>query len=307
MKFVQAKNFNPIFTQFLQKNSGSWYPGGMKTKGWIALDIDGTITLDKYSVPDPVVDFLRRLTSEGWNLAMATGRPLAFGAMALSKFDFPYTFLAQNGSAALEMPSRELLFKKYIEPKKISLFEEAYLGIDSDFLIYAGYEKGDFCYWRPGRFSSDELSYLSDLQKRQKEKWVSLDHFQHLDPFPLVKCFGSEPKMNLVASRLRATGQFQVARIRDPFVEGCFILLVTDIQASKGASLRELFRLKGRGPLVIAAGDDENDITLLEAADIKIAMAHAPEILQKGATFIAPPTKDLGIIHALTMAIRNGN
>ncbi len=279
----------------------------MKKKGWIALDIDGTITLDKYSVPDPVVDYLRRLTSEGWSLAMATGRPLAFGSMALSKFDFPYTFLAQNGSAALEMPTRQLLFKKYIDPNQIPLLEEAYHAIGSDFLIYAGYEKGDFCYWRPHRFSSGEMTYLSDLQKRQKEKWVALDRFEQLDPFPLVKCFGPAAEMALVASRLQATGQFQVAKIRDPFVEGCFILLVTDMQASKGASLIELFRLKGRGPIVIAAGDDENDITLLEAADIKIAMAHAPETLQKVATFIAPPTKDLGIIHALTMAIGNGN
>jgi hydroxymethylpyrimidine pyrophosphatase-like HAD family hydrolase len=56
---------------------------------------------------------------------------------------------------------------------------------------------------------------------------------------------------------------------------------------------------------VIAAGDDENDISLLMAADTKIAMAHAPESLQQVATFIAPPTKDQGIIKALQMALRN--
>jgi hypothetical protein len=56
---------------------------------------------------------------------------------------------------------------------------------------------------------------------------------------------------------------------------------------------------------VIAAGDDENDISLLNAADTKIAMSHAPEALQQVADFIAPPTKDCGIIKALQLALRN--
>jgi hypothetical protein len=277
----------------------------MESKGWIALDIDGTITLDKYSVPRPVTDFLRHLQSDGWNIAMATGRPFAFASMALSEFDFPYVFLPQNGSVALEMPNKKLLFKKYISAQMIPLVEKAYEGIDSDFIVYAGYEKGDFCYWRRERFSSEDLHYLEDLQKRQKEKWQPVEKFDALDDFPLIKCFGHETRMDKVADHLRATGKFHVTKIRDPFEEGYFLLLVTDQKASKGSSLKEVFQLKGRGERVIAAGDDENDISLLQAADIKIAMAHAPESLQRVATFIAPPTRDHGIIKALQMALRN--
>lgn len=277
----------------------------MESNGWIALDIDGTITLDKYSVPRPVTDFLRQLQRDGWNIAMATGRPFAFASMVLSEFDFPYVFLPQNGSLALEMPNKKILFRKYISAQMVHLVEKAYEGIDSDFIVYAGYEKGDFCYWRPQRFSPEDLHYLEDLQKRQKEKWQSVEKFDALDDFPLIKCFGHETRMDKVASRLRATGKFQVTKIRDPFEEGYYLLLVTDQKASKGASLKEVFALKGRGERVIAAGDDENDISLLQAADIKIAMAHAPESLQQVATFIAPPTRDHGIIKALQMALRN--
>ena len=81
------------------------------------------------------------------------------------------------------------------------------------------------------------------------------------------------------------------------------MLLVTDLSASKGGSLLEVLRLKGRGAKVIAAGDDENDLSLLKAADVKIAMDHAPKSLKEIADFIAPPTKDCGIIHALQLAI----
>lgn len=277
----------------------------MISKGWIALDIDGTITLDKYAVPAVVTTFLRQLNQEGWGIVLATGRPYAFASMALSAFDFPYAILAQNGSLGLDMPAKKILFKKYISPHLIPLIEQAYEGIDSDFVIYAGYEKGDFCYWRPQRLSAEDLRYLDDLQKRQKEKWEAVDSFKTVsDPFPLIKCFGPKYRMKLVADRLRATGKFEVTLLRDPFEEGYCLLLVTDRQASKGLSLKALFQLKGRGALVIGAGDDENDISLLKAADIKIAMAHAPETLQEVADFIAPPTSEHGIIKALQMALR---
>ncbi len=273
-------------------------------KGWIALDIDGTITLDKYSVPQAVTDYLRSLYKEGWNIAMATGRPFAFAAMALTDFDFPYVFLAQNGSLALEMPSKKILFKKYLTSSAIPILDRAYEGIDSDFLIYAGFEKGDFCYWRPHRFSPEDLEYLHDLQLRQKEEWQATDRFD-TDSFPLIKCFGHETRMKKVMERLKTLGDFQISKIRDPHAEGYHLLLVTDSRATKGDSLKEIFKLKGRGAKVIAAGDDENDITLLQAADIPIAMAHSPESLQKVASFIAPPTEDQGIIKALQMALRN--
>lgn len=277
----------------------------MEFKGWIALDIDGTITLDKYSVPKEVIVFLHELYQKGWKIAMATGRPFAFASMALSQFTFPYTFLAQNGSAALDMPEKKLLFKTYILPNAIPMIEQAYAGIDSDFLIYAGYEKGDFCYWRPHRFSPEDLRYLTDLQTRQREKWQKVDRFENLDAFPLVKCFGHESRLNKIASRLKNSNQFEVANIRDPFEEGYRILLVTDKEASKGKSFSKILQMKGRGGRVIAAGDDENDISLLEVADTKIAMEHAPDILQQVATFIAPPTQEQGIIKALQLALRD--
>ncbi len=282
----------------------------MKKKGWIALDIDGTITLDKYSVPKEVSTYLRDLNREGWSLVLATGRPFAFANMALTDFDFPFIFLPQNGSVALEMPSKKLLFKSYIPAASLPFLEEAYTGIDSDFLIYTGYDQGDFCFWRPKKFSPEEKEYLVDLQMRQKEKWREVEHFNDLplDAFPLIKCFGNNERLSTIEKRLRASGKFEVAKIRDPFVEGMFLILVTDIHTSKGKSLLKVLEMKGRGERVIAAGDDENDKSLLEVADIKIAMAHAPESLQRVATFIAPPTQDKGIIQALQLAIRkNGN
>lgn len=278
----------------------------MGKKGWIALDIDGTITLDKYSVPKEVGDFFHKLQKEGWQFAFATGRPFAFASVALSKFDFPYILLPQNGSMAIEMPQRKVLFKSYIPSSSLPFMEKAFEKLHSDFLIYAGYERGDICFWRPKKFPQEEIAYVTDLQTRQKESWQEMNNFDHLplDSFPLIKCFGSESKMRHLIDQLKKEKKFEIAKIRDPFDDDITLLLITDIHASKGKSLTKLFKEKGRGAFVIAAGDDENDLSLLGIADIKIAMAHAPESLQEAATFIAPPTREFGIIKALEIATR---
>lgn len=278
----------------------------MKSKGWIALDIDGTITLDKYSVPKEVIAFLRTLREEGWGIILATGRPFAFAMTAIKDFDFPFLFSAQNGSIVLEMPQRKILFKSYIPISSIPDIENIYQNIEGDFLIYAGFDEGDYCFWRPAKYTKKEIDYLTDLQSWQNEKWRAVDHFNDLplDAFPLIKCFGPKAQMDQIKSRLKELKKFEVATIRDPFVENTHLLLVTDIQASKGKSLSKIFEMKGRGH-VIAAGDDENDISLLQVADTKIAMEHAPEILRQMASFIAPPTKDFGIIAALKKAVKD--
>ena len=276
----------------------------MKSNGWIALDIDGTITLDKYSVPKPVVEYLRKLEGQGWRIAVATGRSLHFALMALSEFSFPYLILPQNGSSALTMPEKKVLFRRYLPWEAIALIDEAFQGISSHFTVYTERD----CYFRPKRFGQESWPLIQAWQERQKEKWIPLEQFNRelIPQFALAKCFGPFQEMATVATRLRVMHRFQVALMRDPFGPDAALLLITDAKASKGQALTAAIEQLGRGACVIAAGDDENDLSLLQAADIKIAMPHAPESLRNMADFLAPPTKEYGIIDALKRATHHG-
>ena len=55
---------------------------------------------------------------------------------------------------------------------------------------------------------------------------------------------------------------------------------------------------------IISAGDDNNDESLLQIADIKIAMPTSPKCLLDQATIIAPPVEEKGIIDALKIAVQ---
>lgn len=273
-------------------------------KGWITLDIDGTITTELRSIPAPVISHLTQLNQEGWNIAFITGRALCYTDMPLKGISFPYFLAVQNGADILEMPSKRLISRSYLDHKVIGAIDQAYVNEKEDFILYSGYEKGDFCYYRPSRYSSKLLSYLKKLGALSVEPWRPLDSFDfgHEDYFPMVKCLGPQEEMKKIHSTLAQIENVDVTLIRDPFSDdGFYLNLVTSQKATKGKAVQKLRDFSGGG-LIIAAGDDLNDTSMIEAADIGIVMQTAPQSLLDKAHIIAPPAAQMGIIQGLKKA-----
>jgi HAD superfamily hydrolase (TIGR01484 family) len=276
-----------------------------KHVGWIALDIDGTITDKSHHVPPQVVQFLHDLESSGWELVFITGRTFSFGSTALKEFNFPYYLAVQNGADILFMPHKELVSRHYLDNQVIPVLEQAYRGEKEDFLVYAGFERGDFCYYRPERFSPSMTEHVHKIMSYSPEPWKAVDNFRFEKPiaFPLVKCLGTKDAMLRINGLLQSIPEIEATMIRDPLGEGIYLNLVTAKQATKGNALQRIKEVIGDGGPVIAAGDDLNDISMLEHADVKIVMASAPSEMLQMATIIAEG--EHGIIEALTKATKS--
>jgi hydroxymethylpyrimidine pyrophosphatase-like HAD family hydrolase len=276
-----------------------------KHVGWIALDIDGTITDKSHHVPPQVAQFLHELEREGWELVFITGRSFSFGYNALKEFNFPYYLAVQNGADILFMPHKQLVSRHYLNKEVIPILEQAYRGEKEDFLVYAGFEKGDFCYYRPERFSPSLTEHIHKIMSYSPEPWKPVENFRFEEgiAFPLVKCLGTKEAMMRINGLLQSVTEVAATMIRDPLGEGIYLNLVTAKQATKGDALQSVKEVIGDGGPVIAAGDDLNDISMLAHADVKIVMGSAPSEMHDMATLIAEGED--GIIEALTKAIRS--
>jgi Cof subfamily protein (haloacid dehalogenase superfamily) len=275
--------------------------------GWIALDIDGTITDESHHAPPQVVHFLHSLEKKGWEFVFITGRTYSFGYRVVKEFDFPFYLAVQNGADILYMPQKELVARHYLSNTVIPVLENAYRGEKEDFIVYAGYEQGDFCYYRPDRFSPAFIEHLHKIMALSPEPWKSVQNFDFEKEisFPLLKCLGTKEAMQRINGLLQAFPEISATMIRDPLGEGIYLILVTAKQATKGNALQIVKEVIGDGGPVIAAGDDLNDISMLMSADIKIVMSSAPPEMHSMATILAEHGKEHGIIEALTKAIEN--
>jgi hydroxymethylpyrimidine pyrophosphatase-like HAD family hydrolase len=273
--------------------------------GWIALDIDGTITDETHHAPLEVVQFLHSLQERGWEILFITGRTFSFGYTVVKEFDFPYYLAVQNGADILLMPRKELIARHYLDHQVIPILEKAYQGEKEDFLLYAGYERGDFCYYRPEKFSPVLMKHVDKIKALSPEPWKPLRAFEFAQEirFPLAKCLGNREAMMRVHTFLQAFPELSATLIRDPLGEDIYLNLVTVKQATKGSALREIRQKVGAGGPTIAAGDDLNDVSMLQEADVRIVMAGAPPEMLPLATIVARHGSQHGIIEALTQAI----
>lgn len=270
-------------------------------KGTIALDIDGTITDATHMIPDGVASYFETLYHEGWQFILITGRIFSYAMMTLSKLNFPFFLGVQNGADLLKMPEKKSLRQCYLKKEILHLLEKK----QEDFLVYAGVEKGDFCYYLPHKQSPERLAYLEQLSTLCPEPWQPLKSFHEIQQglFPLIKCIGSKGVCEDIEAKLQEVEGIQTTVIKDPIGEAYYVALITHQEANKGAAalyFMENFQLAR--PL-ITGGDDNNDISLLKVGDVSIAMDGAPEALQNVADIMAPPAKKNGIIQGIQDAI----
>lgn len=277
-----------------------------KNKGWIALDIDGTITEELHEMPEQVADYLQTLAVEGWRVMFITGRIFSFAHSVLKTLQFPYYVALQNGADILEMPKRRLVSRSYLQETLIPELERAYLGCPEDFIVYAGYDHGDFCYYRPHHFSPNIQDYLGRLKSLSAAPWKEVEHFEDLDQkeFSLVKCFGGEEMMRSLQARLELIPDVEATLIRDTINPNFYLILITSRLATKGAAIDRIIASEDGEGLVIAAGDDLNDVTMFKRADISIVMETAPKELLEHADIVAESASKFGIIQALREATK---
>lgn len=274
-------------------------------QGILALDIDGTLVHDLEGIPYPIVRYLTHLSQAGWRVMFLTGRTFTFAYHVLKELPFPYVLSVQNGAVTLDMPKKAILNRYYLDRSILPVVEKIFIEEGTGPIIYGGFEVDDLCYYRKELLSADMNAYLKIRQGTFLEVWEELQDYSEMpvEQFPSLKCFGSERVARRVSEKLKQLLDVEVSVISDPFDPCCFLAQATNPQANKGKALQGYRDSFNRAVPVIAAGDDYNDISMLQVADTKIVMEGAPEVLLGMADILAPPSKATGILPALKRAV----
>ena len=258
-----------------------------------AVDMDGTLLHDDKSISDYTLDVLRRIVKKGVILVPASGRPI--GGMkeaVLNNVDGIQYAICSNGAMLMDVQKEKSISETGIPIEKaleaLTYLEQfpvaVYVHTDRGTFRAEGWEKTGLSEKYPYiRFSEGNVKNLRKFLRTSRVNVMKMGAYILTD--------------NLAQKLLEKGSPIPgIAFLRS----GDGIIELNSTNASKGNALCILCEKLGiQLENVLAIGDNENDISMLQAAGISAAMENAEDDVKQAAKFVAGNNEEDGAAHFL--------
>lgn len=259
----------------------------------VAVDMDGTLLHNDKSISDYTINVLRKIVEKGILLVPASGRPLnGMKAAVLNNVKGIKYAICSNGAMLMDVQKEKSISETGIPTEK-ALEALTYLE-QFPVAVYVHTDKGTF---RAEGWEKTGLSEKYPYIRFSEGNVKDLGEFLRISGVNVMK-MGAYILTDELAQKLLEKGSPipGIAFLRS----GDGIIELNSTNASKGNALYILCEKLGiQLENVLAIGDNENDISMLQAAGISAAMRNAEDDVKQAAKFVAGNNEEDGAAHFL--------
>lgn len=255
----------------------------------LALDLDGTLTDSKKRISERTKESIDKFIAAGGTVALASGRP-TFGVMPVAKIlelDKKGGYiLSYNGGCFLDCKNNKQLFMKELTHEYLPILEKQAKEFGINLMTYNG-----------------DKAYALDIDEQYYMIEININHFIRVkaDPltpkitFPIIKCLMTADGDYLakVEKEMKKywEGKLNIVRSEPYFLE------VTEVGIDKASTITNMVKKLGKSvDNLICCGDGFNDLSMIQAAGIGVAMANAQERVRAAADYITKSNDEDGIV-----------
>lgn len=255
----------------------------------LVLDIDGTLTTSEKKISPATMEALLRLQQAGVCVVLASGRPTAGilpYARELDLKTYGNYILSFNGARILNMKTNEIVYDKTLPPDIIpALYEEA-ISTHTGLISYEGNDV----------IAATEIDHYMEYEAHINRIAIRLvENFPAYVTFPVNKCLMTGEPEHLVSVEKHLKERF--CDLLNIYRSEPYFLEIMPQGIDKAASLQRLLsKLNLTQEQMICCGDGFNDISMIEAAGVGVAMANAQDIVKQAADFITGSNDEDGIV-----------
>lgn len=239
----------------------------------ICSDFDGTLRANK-TVSRENIDAIKYFCENGGHFTVCTGRGTVNFTEDLKELEFNVPLLILNGTAFYDIKTGEISDETFMRDMSAEFIEKSLCEIEGikEVRVHTK-ERSESVY-------PNDLSKLRDLDLTKVYKLV----------YDLDKNYADKQTSDRIKRRFEEMASDSMSVIRS-----CLRLIeIQDTLGSKGLAARKLANRLGDSTLV-CVGDYENDISMIEEADIGYAVSNAAEELKAVADRVTVSAADHAI------------
>uniref|UniRef100_A0A7C5Z7Z4 HAD family phosphatase n=1 Tax=Caldicellulosiruptor owensensis TaxID=55205 RepID=A0A7C5Z7Z4_9FIRM len=254
----------------------------------VATDLDDTLLSKDLTVTEKNLKAIEFLKQNGIILILASGRPYPSVKKVAYELQNFYPMITYQGALVYDPENDQKLYGCEIQPE------------DAKQLVMLAKEEGIHVHiyidniWYV-EVINEKTEYYKNLTKLEPYKVENFIEF--IDrPVTKVLFFDEHEKLKDLKERLpkEFSEKFNIMFSKPFFLE------FTDINVSKGNALRFLSEYYGlKKEEVMAIGDGDNDISMIEYAGVGVAVGNATESLKNVADFVTRSCDESGFAEAI--------
>lgn len=258
----------------------------MSRKNLLFTDMDGTLLLNNSTISDKMKDAIAQMTKAGHHLILSSGRPLPsiLEVRANEGIEYPnMLIISNNGALVYDCDSKKPILEHRICQKDIR------------YIVDAAHKAGIHIHG----YTLEEIVCLHPN--------AELDFYTRRIHLPL-KCVpditAALPKGSFKLQCIHLTDRSVLEAFRDSLREYCGdriqlifsndqYLEILPAAAGKGSALKFVTQhLHAPHSHTFASGDAENDLSMIEAAHVGIAMQNASQVVKDAADIVTKLDND---------------
>lgn len=258
----------------------------------LALDLDGTLTNSKKEITPPTKEALIQLQEKGVKVVLASGRPTT-GVVPLAKEleleRFGSYILSFNGGRITDCRSGEIIYNRLLPAATAAPLFELVKDFSVDIVAYS--DTGILSGLHTNKYTELE-SRINGLPIRHLDKF-SEQIEENNNKFLIT----GEPD-EIVCVKKKVIPYFH--GLLNIYCSDPFFLEIMPQNIDKAHSLEKLLASIGlTEEQMVCCGDGQNDITMIQAAGLGVAMENAQPDVKEAADYITKSNDNDGVLHVI--------
>lgn len=247
---------------------------------FLITDLDHTLLTSEGEISPTDRESIHKFVSQGGHFAVATGRMQRSALQYISRLDFNMPCILYNGGMILDVHKNEILWECTLPQTALEYTREIihtfpHIGVEivADGVIY----------------TPNFNEFMKIKMQVEKMDCILADFEEIPAPWMKVLFTSTEDVIPEVVEFVRGRDYTGVT-----FVQSSSIYYeMLPQHSSKGNALKKMRALLGIDSMkIVAVGDYNNDIEMIETADIGACVANSPDEVKKAADVVLTKTSD---------------